>query len=423
MREEAYYGIAGQIIGIMANHCESSPESLLFQFLVAVGNIIGKSVCVYAGGSHLYPNEYAICVGDTARGRKGTAWRINEHLFKHVAAEWLDNCVISDVQSGEGIVYSIRDQIKGVPKTDRRKKTSAEPQPEMVLDPGVSDKRKLCCEEEISSTLKMAKRQGNTLTETYRKAWDSPGKIQTLNKNSPLTASDSHISLIGHSNKDEILATFDKILISNGFANRILWCASKRSKLLPNAEYLDWNDHPNVIAVLRKSFRQQFANTDEPFRFYKTPAANALWEKIYCKLNNQKHVSFLDGVLVRDTSHLLKLALIYAVLDLTDKIDTCHLQAALALCDYSQASARWLFAETTGNPLANAIFRALLREPAGLSKTQIFNNVCYRNTPSAKLDEALEALAKNGLANMVIQLNPKGQKIEMWSIRRIASPL
>jgi hypothetical protein len=422
MREEAYHGIAGQIVKIMSDHCESSRESLLFQFLVAVGNIIGKSVCIYAGGSHLYPNEYAVCVGATSRGRKGTAWRINEHLFKHVAPEWLDSCVISDIQSGEGIVYSIRDQIKGIPKTGRRKKASQEAQPEIVFDQGVSDKRKLCCEEEISSTLKMTKRQGNTLTEIYRKAWDSPSKIHTLNKNSPLSASDPHISLVGHSNKDEILSTFDKILISNGFANRILWCASKRAKLLPNAEYLDWNDHPDVIATLREVFRQRFANTDEPFRFYKTPAANALWEKIYCKLNNQQHVSFLDGVLVRDTSHLLKLALIYAVLDLSDKIDACHLQAALALCDYSQTSARWLFAEHTGNPLANAIYRALLREPAGLSKTEISSQVCYRNTPSSKLDEALEALAKNKLAKMTIQLGPKGARIEQWSTCQIVTP-
>jgi hypothetical protein len=422
MDEEAYYGIAGKIVNIMTDHCESSRESLLFQFLVAAGNIIGKSVCIYAGGSHLYPNEYAICVGDTSRGRKGTAWRINEHLFKNVAPEWVDDCVISDIQSGEGIVYSIRDEIEDPPKTDRRRKTSQKPQPEIARDSGVSDKRKLCFEEEISSTLKMAKRQGNTLTETYRKAWDSPSKLQTLNKNSPLTASDPHISLIGHSNKDEILATFDKILISNGFANRILWCASKRTKLLPNAEYLNWNSHPDVIAALKEVFRQRFANTDEPFRFYKTPAANAFWEKIYYKLNNQKHVSFLDGVLVRDTSHLLKLAMIYAVLDKTDKIDNNHLQAALAMCDYSQTSARWLFAEHTGNPLANNIYRALLREPAGLSRTQISDQVCYRNTPSSKLDEALEALAKNGLARLTIQLGEKGLKIEQWSASRIAKP-
>jgi hypothetical protein len=422
MHEEAYHGIAGQIVSIMSDHCESSRESLLFQFLVAAGNIMGKSVCIYAGGSHLYPNEFAICVGDTSRGRKGTAWRINEHLFKQVAPEWVDGCVISDIQSGEGIVYSIRDESEDPQKTNRRRKTSKKPQPESDFDPGVSDKRKLCCEEEISSTLKMAKRQGNTLTEIYRKAWDSPSKLQTLNKNSPLTASDPHISLIGHSNKDEILATFDKILISNGFANRFLWCASKRSKLLPNAEYLDWNNHPDVIAALKEAFRQRFANIDEPFRFYRTQDANALWEKIYYKLNNQKHVSFLDGVLVRDTSHLLKLAMIYAVLDKTNKIETIHLEAALAVCDYSQASARWLFAEHTGNPLANAIYRALLRELAGLSKTQISNQVCYRNTPSSKLDEALEALAKNGLAKMTIQLGEKGVKIEQWSTSRIVTP-
>jgi hypothetical protein len=118
---------------------------------------------------------------------------------------------------------------------------------------------------------------------------------------------------------------------------------------------------------------------------------------------------------------LLKLAMIFAVLDKANKIEASHLQASLAVCDYSQTSARWLFAEHTGNPLANKIYRALLREPAGLSKTEISSQVCFRNTPSSNLDEALEALAKNGLARLTIHLSEKGGKLEQWSACRNAS--
>jgi hypothetical protein len=272
----------------------------------------------------------------------------------------------------------------------------------------------LAFEEEISNTLKMARRQGNTLTETYRKVWDSPHKIRTSNKNSPLVATDPHISLIGHTNKNELLATLADIELSNGFANRILWCASERRELMPDADYLDWCDYPEITDPLKEVFRQRSANTDEPFRFYRTGAANELWKKVYYKLNSQKHVSFIDGVLVRDTSHLLKVAMIYAVIDKAAEIDICHLQAALAVCDYSQASARWIFAERTGNRLANTIYWALLRAPQGMTRTQIYEDVCYRNTPSAKLDEAFEALAKNGIARMDFRMTESGRKVEMW---------
>jgi hypothetical protein len=416
MRKEAFHGIAGQVVNLMAEHCESSLESLLVQFLIASGNLLGRSVYVYAGGPWLFPNEFTICVGVTSRGRKGTAWRMNDNLFEFIAPEWSKNCTDSDMQSGEGIVHKIRDEVRGFDKRGRPKKgaSSDGTREEIVLDEGVSDKRLLIIEEEFSYVLKMARRQGNTLTEVYRKSWDSPRALRNSNKNSRLTASDPHVSLIAHTNKDELLATIADIEFSNGFANRILWCATKRREIMPDAEYLDWEKYPEVIEKLNTVFKQYFANTDEPIRFKRTPAAHELWRQLYRKLNSQTHVSFIDGVLVRDTSHLLKLALIYAVLDQSREIDIVHLNAALAVCDYSQASARWLFCERTGNRLANNIFWALVRNPEGVSRDWIIDNVCYRNIPRIQLEQALEALAKNNMARLEVRKVEKGRRIEVW---------
>jgi hypothetical protein len=260
----------------------------------------------------------------------------------------------------------------------------------------------------------MAHRTGNTLTEIFRKSWDSPRKLRNSNKNSPLVVTDPHISLIGHTNKEELLLTLADVELSNGFANRILWCASERQQLKPHAQHLDWRQHPNLVAHLKDVFKQRFANTDEPFQFKRTNQAESLWKELYLKLNDQKHVGFIDGVLVRDTSHLLKLALIYAILDQVDYIDTVHLQAALALCDYSQATARWLFTERTGNKLANTIFWALCRNPEGMTRDMIIDDVCYRNTPKIQLDQALESLSKNDMVRMELIKIKKGRKIEKW---------
>jgi hypothetical protein len=429
MRKEAFHGLAGQVVNLMAEHCESSLESLLVQFLVVSGNLLGRSVYVYAGGPWLFPNEFTICVGMTSRGRKGTAWRMNENLFEFIAPDWNKDCTDSDVQSGEGIVQKIRDEVRGFEKRGRKKKTPCpddEPE-EIVLDPGVSDKRLLIIEEEFSYVLKMARRQGNTLTEVYRKSWDSPRALRNSNKNSRLIASDPHVSLIAHTNKDELLATIADIEFSNGFANRILWCATKRRTIMPDAEYLDWKNHQALIEKLNAVFKQYFANTSEPRRFKRTRAAHELWQQLYRKLNTQDHVTFIDGVLVRDTSHLLKLALIYAVLDQSREIDVAHLNAALAVCDYSQASARWLFCERTGNRLANNIFWALIRNPEGVSREWIVDNVCYRHIVRIQLEQALEALVKNNMVRMELRKAENGRKIEVWFANfagfSLASPL
>jgi hypothetical protein len=65
----------------MIQHCESSPEVLLLHELVIIGNILGRGAYVYGGGPQLFPNEYAVFVGETARGRKGTAYAMWDQLI------------------------------------------------------------------------------------------------------------------------------------------------------------------------------------------------------------------------------------------------------------------------------------------------------------------------------------------------------
>jgi hypothetical protein len=261
MRGEAFHGLMGEIVKKMAGHCESSPEVLLLQGIVIMGNVLGRSAYAYAGGSYLFTNEFVICVGETSRGRKGTAYSMWDHLLERANPDWSCGCIGSQIQTGEGLVYRIRDERMGL-RAGKRKKD--EPPEEQVIDEGVSDKRLLILEEEFSYTLKMAQRSGNTLSETLRQAWDSRRSLSTGNKNSPLKASDPHVSLIGHTTRDELLATLKLVDLSNGLANRILWCAARRTGDMPNAELLDWNTEPEILAKLDQIFRQRPPNTALP---------------------------------------------------------------------------------------------------------------------------------------------------------------
>src|SRR5258707_84819 len=66
-----------------------------------------------------------------------------------------------------------------------------------VTDPGVSDKRRLVTETELSQALKTIARTGNILSDVIRNAWDGR-PLRTLTKHSPTRADTSHISIIGH---------------------------------------------------------------------------------------------------------------------------------------------------------------------------------------------------------------------------------
>jgi hypothetical protein len=284
----------------------------------------------------------------------------------------------------------------------------------VVIDQGVSDKRLLIVEEEFSHTLKMAQRSGNTLSETIRLTWDSPRLLKTSNKNSPLKASDPHISLIGHTTRAELLSTLKTVELSNGMANRVLWCAARRTGDMPNVEFLDWRHFPDLVNRLKEIFRQRFANTDDPAFFAKTPEAKSHWDKLYRKLNSEKRDSTLDSIVARDTSHILKLALIFAVADQTEKTEIQHLKAASAVVDFCQASACWIFGQATANKLANNILWALRRSPTGLTRSEIQKNVCFGKTPKTQLDRALSELIKNRLAKMTLDEVKAGPRTERW---------
>jgi hypothetical protein len=110
--------------------------------------------------------------------------------------------------------------------------------------------------------------------------------------------------------------------------------------------------------------------------------------------------------------------MIFAICDQALEIQPKHLEAALAVMDFCQASARWIFGQATGNKLANNILWELLRRPQGMTKTDINNEVCRRNTPKQQIDKALEILAKSGLATVIPESPENGPIIERWFAKK-----
>ena len=102
----------------------------------------------------------------------------------------------------------------------------------VVKDPGVEDKRTLIVESEFARVLKVSAREGSTLSPIVRDAWDT-GNLQSLTRNSPLKATGAHISILGHVTRDELKRYLDTTEAGNGFGNRFLWIAVRRSKALP----------------------------------------------------------------------------------------------------------------------------------------------------------------------------------------------
>jgi hypothetical protein len=234
MGQDAFYGVCGDIVRIIEPVSEASREAILAQLLVALGNVIGRGPHCKQASFH-YLNEFAVMVGETAIARKGTAWAAINNLLHSVNEDWLANRLRDGFQSGEAIIHAVRDAQYGVIPINKRKAGEVNKAEKTLIDEGVTDKRLLIVEEEFARLLTVASRQGNTLSSTLRKAWDAKQWLHTEGKISPEKATGAHISMIGHVTIRELLDCLSTIENKNGFSNRVLWIATKRTKKLATA--------------------------------------------------------------------------------------------------------------------------------------------------------------------------------------------
>jgi hypothetical protein len=402
--EEALQGLAGDIVRTIEPHTESDSFAILAQFLLFFGNVIGRSAHFKVEATEHYLNLFLVLVGPSSKARKGTSFNQVMRLFKAVAEDWSKECIHAGLSSGEGLIWSVRDKIvKSSPIKNSGKITSYQ---EEVVDPGISDKRCLVVEEEFRNVLEVMKREGNTLSPVIRCAWDGkPLKVMT--KNSPAIASDPHISIGGHITVDELVRSINATEAGNGFGNRFMWICVNRSKVLPEGGQLHTVDLSDIIKRLGEAFR--FALDAKEMS--RDEEARQLWANVYPELSEGKP-GLLGAMIARAEAQVLRLSCLYALLDLSDVVRVEHLQAGLAFWQYCEDSARFIFGESLGDPVADEIKKALDHASDGLSRTDI-RDLLKRNKNSGQVGRALEALVKNGLASSK-KVYSGGRPIEMW---------
>ncbi len=120
MAEEAFSGLAGDVVREIEPHTEASREALLINFLVAFGNAVDRGPHALAEADRHGCNLFAVLVGATSKGRKGSSWGHIRELFKRADPEWADNRLLGGLSSGEGLIWSVRDPIQKAVPVGRR---------------------------------------------------------------------------------------------------------------------------------------------------------------------------------------------------------------------------------------------------------------------------------------------------------------
>jgi hypothetical protein len=278
---------------------------------------------------------------------------------------------------------------------------------EVIADHGVLDKRLCIVEPELSTTLRMLERQGNALSGIVRHAWDT-GRLNTLVKHAAATATDAHVSIIGHTTRPELLRYLNRTEIANGFANRFLFACIQRSKYLPRGGALADAAYAPLVARLKSAIDQ----ARRVQQLTMSDAAWLIWDRIYPRLSEPRP-GLLGAVLARAEAQVRRLAGVYALLDGTATVAPVHLLAALAVWDFCEQSACYVFGDALGDPVADEILQALRAVgSAGLTRTQI-RDLFGRNKAGDDIARALGVLVRPGLAQFETEQSG-GRPVERW---------
>lgn len=364
--QAALHGVIGELVRAIEPHSESDPVAILAQSLIVFGSMLGRCGCYQVEATHHHTNEFAVLVGESSRARKGSAFDQVLGVLSTVDRTWAERRIASGLASGEGLVWRVRDADDA---------EDADPQ----------DKRLMAVEPEFAAVLKITRRQDNTLSAILRNAWDGR-TLENLSKTAPARATGAHISIIGHITRDELQRNVDASEVANGLLNRFMHFAVRSSKMLPFGGEIDQVDFNPVTQQLRLALR--FGQVTERVRF--GADAREIWPEHYARLRDG-HPGLWGDVTARAEAHVVRLALIYALLDCSDTIDAEHLGAALAVWEYSDQSARWCYGHSIGDPLADELWHAISHRPEGMTRTAIRDHFS-RNKRRHDIDNALTLL-------------------------------
>ena len=350
-------------------HAEADPAVLLVSFLVMPGSATGPEPALVTGADRHPARLYALIAGDSSSGRKGTAGSEIERIFARADPAWHQDRIERGIQSAEALVARAGDS---------------------------DDPRLLLVETEFGRLLAATARRPN-LASVIKDAWAGrPLRTTTKDPSASRRADGAHIAILGHITPAELADRLTATDTYSGFANRFLYAAVRRSKLLPRGGSLAETDVDLLAAKSAAAItaaRGYAARHGPDLGLPRTEAYWELWEQLYCGELQHRPPGLAGIVTSRAAPILQRLALAYALADASPHVSASHLQAARALWTYSQASATAIFGTITGSRDADRVLRALADGP--LTRTGIAA-LFHRNKTARQLDQIITAITDTG---------------------------
>lgn len=377
----ALQGTAGGIVASVMPFTEAHDAAVLATLLSRFGATIGNFPHLRADNRTHAARIWPLIVGKTSTGAKGTSAGVVDALFDAAQQQhpvW-ELPKIGGLSSGEGLIELVRDG------------NGLEPDAK-GFDEGVADKRLFIEESEFGGTLAVMERNGSILPRVLRDSWDG-STLRTLTRTSPLAATGAHIVIVGHVTPGELKVKLTEAQMAGGTMNRFIPVASRRTKLCPEGG----NIPEAIVDAAGQVLAERVQHARGVDQLKRTPDADQLWRDRYGDLRRELPDGQVAKMLARAVPQVLRLSLVYALLDGHSEIDREHLEAAFALWDYATATAQWMFGIEPDSKEQDALVDFIAAVgTTGRTKTEITRDHFQAHKKGAEIDAILVPLLRDG---------------------------
>ncbi|GAA4671836.1 hypothetical protein GCM10023347_27280 [Streptomyces chumphonensis] len=360
---DVFTGWLGETVRELDPTTEADPVAVLVNLLSAAGAAIGRRPHVMVGNDRHPCLIWALTIGPTSTGRKGSATSTARRVLAEALPEFFGpEHTPRGLNSGEGLIEYVKDD------------DSDNPAPASI------DKRLWVLESEYAVTMSRGRREGSSLPGVLRQAWDGDS-LGSMVRDS-LKATDPHIAILGHITPEEFRAKMQDSEMAGGTYNRFLPIFCHRNLVLPGSR----GASPELVANLAAGWRTVLNDAARVEHVKFSPDAWALYcDEVYPALSDDSAGGVIAQFTARSAPYVQRVAMVYALCDHTDTITEAHMRAAWQLLNYARASAVHLLGNVTGDPKVNKLADAVRAAgPDGLSADQVRR--LFKNSSRADRD-------------------------------------
>ena len=379
LSEDAYHGLAGRHLRNIEANSEAHPAGILGIFLSGFGSIVGRRAFILVEDSIHFPAVNVLVTGKSSRSRKDTATGRALRPLKEADNVWAKDSIHQSFASGEALTAYFHNRFQKMP-----------PKPIRLF---VTDT-------EFKTTMTICGRQGNTLSEGYRRLFNGD-PMENIVKKARLYAPYTCGSVSGAITLGELQETLKQVEIESGFVNRFLTMLIHRVRRIsrPNrvTDAAAISERAAIVTELREVLRWvekhsadiHGVHAGEPLTGISmswADDAGELWDSFYNGLGDDD-AEYLN----RAEVFVLRLTMIYALLDKSAVMKVEHVKAALAVWEYAKQSAALVYGSAQSPDVTRLLGKALA---SGKMTRGSVSNFFGRHKSAEELDWLMEEVVR-----------------------------